>query len=231
NRAVIVGSPTFGKATAQRYLPADSTLERFDIDFGNFQSDVKDKVKITIAKLYRVNGLNNQLRGVQPDILLPDVFDSLGYREQYMSHYLSLDTLKRKGVYEPFRPLPIAALRQKSEQRIAQTPGFKLVAEGNKLYTERKKLIEKPLSLQYSAFTDLSKKYIARGRKVLKDIREDSTHIYSTTNYYRVAPDPNKKPDEWEVEINNKVLENITRDIYVHEAFAIVKDMIDLKKK
>jgi carboxyl-terminal processing protease len=231
NRAVIVGSPTFGKATAQRYMPADITLDRFDMNNGRYEFEGKDMVKITVAKLYRVSGLNNQLRGVQPDILLPTVFDSIGFREQEMAHVLSLDTSRRVGVYDAFAPLPLKTLRESSAQRVAQTPGFKLVEKGKEIYAERKKLEAKALPMQYTKFMAMSKTYLAEGRKVTKQIREDGNGVYKTKNYYALPLNPKDKPEPLEIEINDKLLEQITKDIYVHEAFAIAKDMVDLRKK
>lgn len=232
NRAVIVGSPTFGKATAQRYLPADTLLGRFQINFGNFESKATDRVKVTMAKLYRVTGLNNQLLGVQPDIILPTMYDSLGYREQKMSHHLPLDTIKRKGVFEPFSPLPLQALRDKSTARITQTPGFKLVEQNHQLYSQFRSVRKKPLPLQYNSFMDYMKKYVATGRALTKQIDEDKNGVYKTKRYYRIPlqPNPNAPKDELKEELEQQLLKEINEDIYVNEAFAIVTDLIKLKK-
>lgn len=232
NRAVIVGSPTFGKATAQRYLPADTLLGRFQINFGNFESQANDKVKVTMAKLYRVTGLNNQLRGVQPDIILPTMQDTLGYREQKMSHHLPLDTIKRKGVFDPFAPLPLQALRTNSAARIAQAPGFKLVAQNQQLYSQYRQMGKQPLPLQYNAFMQYMHTYIATGRKLSKQVDEDKNGVYKTKRYYRIPQVLNPKApiDELREELEQNLLKEINEDIYVNEAFAIVTDLMKLKK-
>ncbi|HRG25904.1 MAG TPA: S41 family peptidase, partial [Chitinophagaceae bacterium] len=51
NRAVIVGSPTFGKATMQQMFPLDTMIKK------PTQHDLsRDMIKITTGKLYRLNG-------------------------------------------------------------------------------------------------------------------------------------------------------------------------------
>lgn len=63
-RGVILGEPTFGKGTVQTI-----------IDLSRFLPAVKDKVgqlKMTIAMFYRINGSSTQLKGVIPNIYIPN---------------------------------------------------------------------------------------------------------------------------------------------------------------
>ncbi|HKK80218.1 MAG TPA: S41 family peptidase, partial [Phaeodactylibacter sp.] len=69
DRALIVGSPsTYGKGTVQRFINLDRTIRGF--------SEVKPlgELKLTTQKFYRIDGGSTQLRGVTPDIVLPDNF-------------------------------------------------------------------------------------------------------------------------------------------------------------
>ncbi|MGY0399760.1 MAG: carboxy terminal-processing peptidase, partial [Ostreibacterium sp.] len=64
HRGVILGEPTFGKGTVQTI-----------IDLSNFLPSIKEKVgqlKMTIAMFYRVNGSSTQLKGVKPDLYIPN---------------------------------------------------------------------------------------------------------------------------------------------------------------
>ena len=78
-RAVIVGgSPTtFGKGTVQR---------AFDLD--GFVSEAYDEIKplgalkLTLQKFYRIDGGTTQLKGVTPDIILPDTWSYLNVGEK-----------------------------------------------------------------------------------------------------------------------------------------------------
>ncbi len=63
-RGVILGEPTYGKGTVQTI-----------IDLARFLPSIKGKVgqlKLTIAMFYRVNGSSTQLKGVTPDLYIPN---------------------------------------------------------------------------------------------------------------------------------------------------------------
>lgn len=74
-RALIVGdTSTFGKGTVQNLTPLAPLV------WPATESATNDPgtLKITIRKFYRINGASTQLKGVIPDIVLPDVWS---YRE------------------------------------------------------------------------------------------------------------------------------------------------------
>src|SRR5258706_12269618 len=82
NRAILVGSPTYGKATMQVVMPADTNINLEKASAAALEKKDGDFVKVTIGKLFRVSGKSNQLCGVQPDISLPDLAADISYREK-----------------------------------------------------------------------------------------------------------------------------------------------------
>ena len=80
SRAIIVGSNTYGKGSVQRFFDLDRAV------YGN--SDVKPlgQIKITIQKFFRVNGGSTQLKGVTPDIILPDNYSEINVGEKDNEH-------------------------------------------------------------------------------------------------------------------------------------------------
>jgi carboxyl-terminal processing protease len=227
-RAIIVGTPTFGKASAQRFLPADTTISKVDFTRANYETKVKDEVKITVGKLYRISGKSNQLYGVQPDILLPDAFDSVEFREKSMKHCLVTDTLTRHAQYEPFKPIPIKQLAEKSAARVEASQGFKLVKQARALFAEMHHVKEKPLPLQYDKYMDLSRKYAGGARSLIKQIERDSTTDFKVKTGNE---DLLKLPENAvATEASNHFCSKIINDIYIREAYAIMSDYIDLKK-
>ena len=69
NRAIIVGSnSTFGKGTVQRFYDLDRGISGYD------EFKPLGAVKMTTQKFYRINGGSTQLKGVVPDIILPDTY-------------------------------------------------------------------------------------------------------------------------------------------------------------
>lgn len=76
-RALIVGSQTYGKGTVQT--------------FGDLSSG---QIKFTQAKFYRVSGASTQHKGVLPDITLPSLEDSTKVGESSQDHALKWDQVK-----------------------------------------------------------------------------------------------------------------------------------------
>lgn len=74
-RGIVIGTPTYGKGTVQTALPLGRPMDMSgQPEYG--------ALKITFQKFYRVNGGSTQLRGVTPDIILPDPYEYLKLREK-----------------------------------------------------------------------------------------------------------------------------------------------------
>ncbi|TAN00020.1 MAG: hypothetical protein EPN39_05225 [Chitinophagaceae bacterium] len=108
HRALIVGSPTYGKATGQVILPLDTMVD-LSTYTGNQQAE--DYLKITTLKLYRVNGTTAQFTGVRPDIVLPDLTELLGQKEAGEPFALTPSTIPANPYYQPYPALPLNALQ------------------------------------------------------------------------------------------------------------------------
>jgi carboxyl-terminal processing protease len=122
NRAVIVGSPTYGKATAQVIFPLDTT-----VTFEDMQRQTADYIKITISKLYRINGTTAQFKGVQPDISLPDILDAYITKEADVPFALRPTVIDANKYYEPYPPLPIKSLAASVQTEIDTNKFFNAV--------------------------------------------------------------------------------------------------------
>jgi len=125
-RALIVGdTSTFGKGTVQNL----SRLRPFI-----WQATTNDPgtLKVTIRKFYRVTGASTQLRGVIPDIILPDPLSYMPEvaSERTLEHALPWDTLPsdaiqsvhftRLNLVQPY----LALLRERSDSRVATNQDF-----------------------------------------------------------------------------------------------------------
>ncbi len=79
-RAIIVGDEqTHGKGTVQTLMSL---------------GDRRGSLKMTTAGFYRINGGSTQLRGVTPDIVIPDYLDVMGLGEESLEHALPWDTIR-----------------------------------------------------------------------------------------------------------------------------------------
>lgn len=86
HRALIVGSPSFGKATAQVVLPLDTV---FDEKHMERMKTADYYLKITTDRLFRVNGTSAQQLGIIPDIYLPDLAEIQSEREKTLPFSLT----------------------------------------------------------------------------------------------------------------------------------------------
>ena len=80
-RAIVVGSKsTFGKGTVQRFYDLDRVIR------GNDAIKPLGELKLTMQKFYRIDGGATQLKGVEPDIVLPDRYSKIDIGERELDH-------------------------------------------------------------------------------------------------------------------------------------------------
>jgi len=219
NRAVIVGSNSYGKSTIQQVLP----LLSFDEEGQPFVSEDNDGyLKLTIGKFYRITGESHQKSGVIPDIKLPSIYDGLGLGEAYYETALEATTIEKKVYAYPQSPLPIAELQSKSQQRVANDSVFKAIAEEAKAF-KVKGAFEFPLDKD--AFMAFMKE-----KKAAREEESDSSDCKGTftVNNPEYLKGHTSILDEKE-EINFQVMNMISDDPYIEEAYHIINDLIEIK--
>lgn len=224
NRAVLVGSTTFGKATAQNFFPLGTGKGELSLES---LKDGYGVASITTMKFYRVTGKSHQGRGVKPDILLPDVFDALNVHEISMPYALPLDTALKRTYYKKLKDLPRERLNQQSLARISQSPAFRKVEEAQRKLSEEIKKKDEPVSLAWDTFRK-ERKHEAAFYSELKTVYNDEVHTFRAVNN---AEDQQRLGSEkYSMEFNQNWINNLQRDIYVEEAFNVLSDVISQKK-
>lgn len=119
-RGLIIGdSSTFGKGTVQQIMP---------IKEGFFRPSNTNMgaLKLTIQQFYRVNGDSTQVKGVEPDIHIPSVFDMADFGEGKMDNALKFDHVKPRphDMYNRVPSALVARLGGLSEKRRAENEKF-----------------------------------------------------------------------------------------------------------
>lgn len=123
-RALIIGDEhTHGKGTVQTLMSL---------------GDKKGSLKLTTAGFYRINGGSTQLRGVEPDIVLPSLLDIMEVGEKELDHALPWDTIRpalyrKTDGYQNY----LAQLTEQSQQRRAADPEFQVFLEQRARLEER----------------------------------------------------------------------------------------------
>lgn len=124
-RAVIVGGPTtHGKGTVQTVINLN---ENIPLLHTNKYEDL-GALKATIQKFYRVTGGSTQYKGVEPDILLPSLLQSLKSGERYLEYSLPWDSIDPVAfTTSPNHPLPLSTLKSKSAARVSTDPKYLII--------------------------------------------------------------------------------------------------------
>lgn len=101
HRGIIIGSSsTYGKGTVQRNVSLDPQAEN---PFFSRPNEGLGDVKLTFRKFYRINGGATQLRGVVPDIIIPDRLENAKLREKDNPDALKWDEIP-KATYTLWNP-------------------------------------------------------------------------------------------------------------------------------
>ncbi len=138
DRGLVVGdSATHGKGTVQNVIGLDSSLER--VLNRQFEDGVAGALKLTTHKFYRVSGSSTQLKGVEPDLILPSPSDVYELGEQYLDNALEWDVIDRVnytnyGLANSF----VEVIKENSKKRVDQNREFQYLREDNEAWRKRK---------------------------------------------------------------------------------------------
>jgi carboxyl-terminal processing protease len=124
-RAIIVGGPTtHGKGTVQTVINLNDNIPLLH---ANKYEDL-GALKVTIQKFYRITGGSTQYRGVEPDIPLPSILQSLKSGERYLEYSLPWDSIEPVAFSTSSkRKLQLASLVKKSADRVSKDSGFSII--------------------------------------------------------------------------------------------------------
>ncbi|NRA64035.1 MAG: carboxy terminal-processing peptidase [Pseudobacteriovorax sp.] len=125
-RGIIVGdSHTFGKGTVQNLNDLAPQL---------------GAIKVTVNQFYRAAGESTQLRGVESDIVLPNVVDVLDIGEKYYDYALPFEKIK-SAKFEKFNQTGLykKQLADRSKARVKKNKDFDEVYDEIKKYKENEK--------------------------------------------------------------------------------------------
>jgi carboxyl-terminal processing protease len=219
NRALIVGSPTYGKATAQVVLPIDTTIN-LDTYQGNKEAD--SYIKLTISKLYRINGTSAQLRGVVPDISLPDPTMASSEREANEKNAIQVPNIDANKYYKPLPALQVAAVQAVAKKEMDSLAYFKAIDQY--IQQTKKEKEEKDISLLLDdALQEAKKQNLPQETPATTDTKPEKGPGFAVVNHsydqrrLKSDEDLKKMDDEWK--------ENLLNDPYVQMAYYLLIPM------
>ena len=209
-RAVIVGSPnSFGKGTVQTFVELNRFLNSND-DFG--------ALKLTIQKFYRINGKSTQLKGVEADIPMKDVYGYEEIGERFDNFALPWDQVNTT-TFTALDNSKNTGLAKKSENRLAQNKNYQLLLESAQWREKLDK--EEKISLNIKDFEALMKERKAQIEKFKPLLK------YNNGLTFTLHPDEvtRGKKDEVFAKKSDNWIKNLKRDIYLQETVNIISEL------
>lgn len=214
-RGLVIGSSsTYGKGTVQRNIE----LEKMAWVGGSGGSDL-GSLKLTLQKFYRVSGASTQLRGVYPDITVPDQYDYLKLREKDTEDALAWDEIEGAPFKTWSNPLPLTNVALASKLRISENEAFNQL-QSSVAWLEKNN--KKDISLQLEQF----RKKKQEAADMFKKINE-SLKLKEELSVSNLPVDLSRiEQDSIKLERNKIFLKGIRTDLLVGETVKVVSDMI-----
>ena len=216
-RGIIVGSTsTYGKGTVQRTIPLNPESE--NLQFANKSEDL-GTVKLTLQKFYRINVGATQLRGVVPDVIIPDRLELAKAREKDNIAALAWDEIAKSDYKLWTSNYNTDLIVASAKEQVKNNMTFKKMREK---IDSIDKYNTKAYSLNFNKY-QLSQKKLKVRYKQLEELLKLPTEL--TINNSDV--DTEKLTlDKDKAEKNKRFLNTLKNDVYINEAVIVTNKMI-----
>ncbi len=215
-RGIIVGTTTstYGKGTVQRNVPLGNIL-----DYNSGRTEF-GAVKLTFQKFYRINGGSTQLKGVEPDILLPDSYEYLKFREKDNTLSLPWDEIKKADYQVSATESLLNTTIANAKANIVNNQTVSII-NSNALWLSKNS--EQPISLNIVNFKEqqkLVKATVAQINSLVKLKEEMKVTVTKADNDKFYA-----NPDKAKGERYQAWLKSIKSDFYIGTTTQIIGNM------
>ena len=218
-RGLIVGTSTYGKGTVQRSIPLNPEAEGNDMFGGNTKAEDLGTVKLTLQKFYRISGGSNQLKGVIPDVVIPDRLEYTKSREKDNPSALGWDEIP-KADYTPWIPTySTNAVVQTAESQVNNNENFNLIKQDAQWLDSES---DKDYSLNLTKFRAETKQI----KYVYKQM-DSVSKLQKALDVQNIAVDaPVYAADKEKTDKNKQFINHVKDDIYIDETVKVMNNMI-----
>jgi carboxyl-terminal processing protease len=218
-RGIIIGSTsTYGKGTVQRQIPLGKPNDAYSTrtDLG--------AMTLTFQKFYRVNGGSTQLKGIVPDVVLPDPYEYYKAREKDNPDALPYDEIPKAPYTVWNGGYDFSSVVANENAKIKANSSLSLLTSNLQwLYNNS----EMPTPLNITAYRE-------RLKRVISTVNQNNTLLKSKDelNVYVVDADKDKyynNPSEQKGELYKAWLKSLKSDMYIDESVHMISEMAKLK--
>ena len=214
-RGIVIGSTsTYGKGTVQRSFGLDPS--------SNFMSANSElgSLKLTLQKFYRVSGGSTQQKGVVPDVVIPDYYEYLQFREKHNPNAMPYDEIG-KASYSKWQPgFNFQPITNMARARVANDSVFNLIKQQTDILARQNDKVY-PLELnQFRAEQKITRQAVKKIESLVKmDSSMQAAFLdQDKSRYVSADKDKTARYQQW--------LTNISKDIYVDQAVKVINDMV-----
>ena len=211
-RGIVVGSSsTYGKGTVQRNVAFGKPLDSLGIqtEYG--------AVKLTFQKFYRITGSSTQKKGVVPDVILPDEYEYLKYREKDNESALSWDEMERARYMVWPNNAPLSQVVQSTNLHIQNDTAINRFKKNLRWVSNQ---IETPVYLKLDKF----QAFKMQVQEVSKQ-NEQALKLKTPMNLAPIKVDYNKfynNPDKSKQDRYQAWIKDLAKDFQVNESSKIL---------
>lgn len=215
-RGVIVGTQSYGKGTVQRSVSLDGNngfmLPTATNDLGS--------LKLTVQKFYRISGGSNQLKGITPDIILPDNLEFTESREKDVPNALTWDEIARAPYTPWLEGSLITDLEKDYNGKVDSNETFRIIRKNASWLSKQGKM---PVSLQLKEYRDNQQKIkaVVKENETLQTLKTPLDIQFMQADSEKIAKMDKLKSDGF-----NNWLKYLTTDLYLDETAKIMSDLI-----
>ena len=217
-RGIIIGSTsTYGKGTVQRTIPLNPEAENPALAK---QSEDLGTVKLTLQKFYRINGGATQLKGVTPDVVIPDRFELYKSREKDNDAALSWDEIS-KAQYSPWvSTYSTDAVVNAANEQISTSNTFKTMRQQIEWIDKKN---DKEASLNLVKYKEDLKQLKVAYKQLdsLYKLPKEMTVMNNAVDTVGVSADKEK------LDRNKQFLTRLKGDVYIDETVKVMNNMIN----
>ncbi|HMQ48250.1 MAG TPA: carboxy terminal-processing peptidase [Saprospiraceae bacterium] len=217
-RAIIVGSnSTFGKGTVQRFLDLDRSIRGYP------ELKPLGEIKLTTQKFYRIDGGSTQLRGVTPDIILPDNYAYIKTGEREYDNAMAWSEIEEVPHNQNVMHIKkLEELNKRSKGRVESSEVFQKIQQNAKRLETQRELSAYSLNLEkYQAFIAEREQEAKQYDDLFETAVNTNVKNLDTDKAYIEAEESRKaRNTEW--------LESVSKDIYIKECLNIMHDLIGM---
>jgi carboxyl-terminal processing protease len=214
-RGIVIGSTsTYGKGTVQRNIGLDPSGNPFS------SNSELGSLKLTLQKFYRINGGSTQKKGVIPDVIVPDFYEYLQFREKDNPDAMPYDEIT-KATYSTWDPgYDLQQIKTLANTRVKSDSVFQAIRQKTDILGRQN---DKEYPLELNKFREEQKitRAAVKDIETLLKISGDMQVSFLPQDSARYNSEDKDKSERY-----NQWLKNISKDLYVDQAVKVLNDII-----